>query len=1089
MAEKVMVTWEMDAKQALKVAKAMRGELGEKIPKSAQKTNKALKGVASSLASLFSVALIARGARDILRTFANYQTAAVNVQNITGLAAHEMELLGRQVRLLPPALGTATELMQGLYQAISAGVPHDNAVAFLAENAKAAKGNLAALTTTVDASTSVLAAYGLQTSETTAVLDAMTKTVDLGKLTFEELASNIGKGIGIAASAGVTYQELMATMAALTLSGLSVEEAMTGIRNILSTTLKMKPGEGMRKFGVEMSAAAIRAQGFAGYMGVVAEAVEGNDEAIVAMFGNLRAMNAAMSLVSETGGERLNYILGEIEGSAGKVESNFEQMSNTLNAKMAELGAVFERGKIEIGEAFASIFTEATGTIDIATAALTKFSVGLVGIRRFAAQVNLQITTDAVEKLKNEFDHYLELVRKGGPLQEHWRKKLRETGAELVMVQEAQSKANKAWDQTDDVLQAMLDQITGVTDGTGELVKTTKEVPTVVNEVTAAFKDWFEILDDLTDYAIDARSEWLEFWGTYQTGVQESTYALWGWENTVMDVTGSTVDAFYAVSDGVEESANLMQSTFSDLLGRGFIGELETFADLWDAIWQDLAKSMMGILGDAFEEVFSGDKGIGQGFSDWFAEMKKPGNALGGAIGGAGMMYSGYQQGGMGGAIQGMFGGAMAGAFLGPIAAAVGAAVGGIMSLFGGEDQPRVYGSLGLGGHQVTQSDTDLSIGARAVWAQQRIEEYRGSIMAMNDVLRLFGEGDLFDLIGDAPEFAFDEAGLAEISTIFSERWLPQAMREMFRSAINRGLGRLDVDADTRRQLWSELNQLTGANQIAGLETFISSLVNVSRLYDDMDWNAIMDESRQDSLTAFLGGMGDILDAVQTQMLGLDSMTLLERAGQAQTIEQLITQARTAEIQMLRQIDQLQESINRSISAQIEGLRTGGMSDPQLQTYYSDMIAGLMAQLRGGLESPEAIQQIMADLQRYVGLYSGSLGDSLYAQPGWGSGTAADDLIAILEEARGLSTDALEAMRDQIRETNDALILELQRLIDALTHYGDTIATADAAPKVFSGNLDLNLTVDMTPSEYFDAHIDARIERWEWQRNAEDGPN
>jgi hypothetical protein len=69
------------------------------------------------------------------------------------------------------------------------------------------------------------------------------------------------------------------------------------------------------------------------------------------------------------------------------------------------------------------------------------------------------------------------------------------------------------------------------------------------------------------------------------------------------------------------------------------------------------------------------------------------------------------------------------------------------------------------------------------------------------------------------------------------------------------------------------------------------------------------------------------------------------------------------------------------------------------------------------------------------------------------------------------------------------LIAELGRLIDALTHYGDTIATADATPGVLSGNLDLNLTVDMTPSDYFDAHIDARIERWEWRNQSEAGPN
>jgi hypothetical protein len=145
-----------------------------------------------------------------------------------------------------------------------------------------------------------------------------------------------------------------------------------------------------------------------------------------------------------------------------------------------------------------------------------------------------------------------------------------------------------------------------------------------------------------------------------------------------------------------------------------------------------------------------------------------------------------------------------------------------------------------------------------------------------------------------------------------------------------------------------------------------------------------------------------------------------------------------------------------------------------------------MAQLRAGVESPEALQQIMADLQRYIGAYQGVLGDDLYAEGLFG-GTAADYFIGLLEEARGLSNDAIEAMRDQIRESNDALILELQRLIEALTHYGDTIATADQAPPVLDGHIGID--VNVFAEDGFGAWVDTRIERWEWRRESQAGPN
>ncbi len=1103
MAEKIVVSWEMDNKQAIKAMRSMRGEM-EGVPKSTDKASKGVTKLQSSLRKLGTVisgVAILGGMRSVIRTFAEFETATVNVQNITGMATREMAALAREIKALPPSLGTATELMRGLYQAISAGVPRENAVAFLAENAKAAKGNLADLTITVSASTSVLAAYGLQTSETTAVLDAMTKTVDLGKLTFADMASNIGKGISIAAAAGVTYQELMATMAALTLSGLSVEEAMTGIRNILAITMKMDPGEGMRKFGVEMSTAAIKAQGFAGYMGTVAEAVEGNDEAIVAMFGNLRAMGAAMALASETGGERFRDILDQINDSTGKVEENFARMANTFNAKAAEMGAQMELLKIKIAEDVMPALVKAMSPVIDLLAKMVylisfewahsidgwvdKLEVWKVGELELARALKESYGTvhEGLTQLNTDRFRSLELYA----IVLKWKYEnntlTAEEGALLLRMMKARNKAVKA--------------LKAEGKATEKTVAEIKKMPPAIANVIEAVEDWTAAGNTNSETLLKAGDNFHSFTQTYLTRGR----AFGNITRTMADEMREVTTVMYGLGPAALESSGIMQSTFSDLLGRGFIGELETFADLWDAIWQDLAKSMTGILSEAFEDAFSeGGGGFGAlfGTGEGSLAQRLRGNELGAIIGGAGMMYSGYQQGGGGGIAQGALGGMMTGASIGTmiapgigtaIGAAIGTVVGGVMGYLGGPSTPRAAGSVSLTGGRLDTINQNMSGQAESLWVQQRVQEYRGSIMQMNDILRLFGEGELFDLIARAPTFSFGGGAnpLDELAAVFHDRWLPDAMRQMFRAAINRGLRSFDVDSDTRAQLWQEINALTGDARIQGLETFIGALVGVSNLYDDMNWNAIMDESRQDSLTSFLGGMGEALSAVQGQMLGLDQMTLLERAGQAQTIEQLMLSARNAEIQMLMQIDALQDSINQSIDAQIEGIRTGGMDDAQLRDYYGGMINSLMEQLRAGVDSPEAIQQIMADLQRYIGSYQSAIGDSLYTEGLFG-GTTADYLVGILEEARGLSNEALEGMRDQIRESNDALIAELGRLIDALTHYGDTIATADQQPQPeLVGNIGID--VNVFAEDGFGAWVDTRIDQWYWRQQNEAGPN
>jgi hypothetical protein len=328
---------------------------------------------------------------------------------------------------------------------------------------------------------------------------------------------------------------------------------------------------------------------------------------------------------------------------------------------------------------------------------------------------------------------------------------------------------------------------------------------------------------------------------------------------------------------------------------------------------------------------------------------------------------------------------------------------------------------------------------------------------------------------------------LDEAAAHFSEQVLPNMMRRMFRNALRGGLRQFDVDADTTRQLWDELSILGIDEQMQGLATYVGAVVDGARLLDDMDWNALLDESRQDSFGAFLASMDDAINNVQVAMGGLDQMTLLERAQQAQTVEQLITQARAAEIQMLRQIDQLSKSINQGIDNQIEQLRTGGMSEGELQRYYSQQVESIMRSLRlGEAGSPEQLQQMMADLQRYIGLYSQALGDDLYAIAGPGGNTMSDVLIAMLEEARGLSDLALEEMRGQVQEQNEALMAQLEILMDSLTNFHGEIVTAVQEPTQvdFTGTFDIHVH----PNENFEVWVDARIDQ-AMARSGYHGPN
>jgi hypothetical protein len=278
--------------------------------------------------------------------------------------------------------------------------------------------------------------------------------------------------------------------------------------------------------------------------------------------------------------------------------------------------------------------------------------------------------------------------------------------------------------------------------------------------------------------------------------------------------------------------------------------------------------------------------------------------------------------------------------------------------------------------------------------------------------------------------------GADQLAQWLQQEFWPSAFMNMFQEAISAGLEGLGVSSGTLDQLWQELEALPGEDRMGALTTYVSALVDLSHLVADMDWNAIMDVVGQDSLTTFMLGLEDISHSIDVLMMGLSDMTLLERAEQAQEIEQLIVQVRQAEIQYLQQLDSLQKGINASIESMLEQFQLGDMGQGQQQTYYQQRIAEIMALLAGGsVSSPEQLQQLMADLQRYIQALAGSLGDQLFEPMdimGWGQ-TWTDYLSGILEQAQGYSDAYFEQFRDEIRAANDELIDAIRDLIDALT--------------------------------------------------------
>ena len=142
--------------------------------------------------------------------------------------------LRRDIKGLSAEFGIAkNELVNGLYNALSAGVPKDNVIDFLRTASKAAIADNSDVAVSVDGITTVLNAFKLEAAEATRIADVMFKTVALGKTNFQELSSTIAVVAPLAQASGVAFEQVFAAVATLTKQGTPTAQAMTQIRAAL----------------------------------------------------------------------------------------------------------------------------------------------------------------------------------------------------------------------------------------------------------------------------------------------------------------------------------------------------------------------------------------------------------------------------------------------------------------------------------------------------------------------------------------------------------------------------------------------------------------------------------------------------------------------------------------------------------------------------------------------------------------------------------------------------------------------------------------------------------------------------------------
>lgn len=282
----------------------------------------------------------------------NYQTSLSKVMTIADTSKLPLESLRNEVLELSDKTGiAAADLNEAVYSAISASVDSADAVSFVEQAVKLAKGGFTDTATAVDVMTTALNAYGLEADQTSRISDILIATQNRGKTTVGELGSSIGKVIPTAAAFRVDMENLGASMAILTANGIATAEATTYLNGMLNELGKdgAQASENLKKAtGKSFEQLSKEGKNLGEVIALLQDYAAKSGKKISDMFGSIEAGKAALTIANK-GVSEYNDNLASMTGAAGATEKAFETMESTSGTSIEKLRTRFQNMAIDIG--------------------------------------------------------------------------------------------------------------------------------------------------------------------------------------------------------------------------------------------------------------------------------------------------------------------------------------------------------------------------------------------------------------------------------------------------------------------------------------------------------------------------------------------------------------------------------------------------------------------------------------------------------------------------------------------------------------------------------------------------------------------
>ena len=338
---------------------ALAAELS-KVQKQTENLENQLKSVGKISGVIFAALVGAGGAAVVqFAKFQNQLTAVKTLLDENSFGAKGLEKgfkdLTKEVLKLGTKIPVSIDLMnKALFDTVSAGVDASQAVEVVGVAARLAVAGLTDVAIATDGITSALGAYGIAANDANLVAAKFFTAQKRGKTTIAELAGGFGLVAANAAAAGVSFEELLGAVSAVTVGSIRTNAAFTGLKALLAgiAAPTAKAAKEAKRLGVEFSASALRAQGLEGFLKSLTESEKFTKDSVTALFGSVEAQTIAFSLTG-TQAQKFSEILVELKDDQKALDTAtraYNEQSQTLSNQTKVASQRMKILAIQIGE-------------------------------------------------------------------------------------------------------------------------------------------------------------------------------------------------------------------------------------------------------------------------------------------------------------------------------------------------------------------------------------------------------------------------------------------------------------------------------------------------------------------------------------------------------------------------------------------------------------------------------------------------------------------------------------------------------------------------------------------------------------------